>query len=328
MQRRRFLAVLGGGALISGARGVRALTAKRIGVLLTYIEGDSEGQARIDAFRAGMQALGWTEGGNVQITYRWASTDPDRIRRFAKELVDLQLDLIITQNTPATMAVLDNTRSVPVIFFQASDPVGSGLVTSLPRPGGNVTGFVDIEGSLAGKWVELLKEIAPRVSGAAFLFNPATATYADYYLSRFKAAAQSLGVEAVEAPVRDKAEIASVIAAHGRSQTSGLIVMPEASMGLHREEIVAQAAHHSLPAIYPYRYFAGLGGLLSYGIDLIDQYRRAPTYADRILRGEVPSNLPVQQPTKFELLINLKTARALGLDVSPTLLARADEVIE
>lgn len=328
MQRRQFLALLGIGTAVLGPRLARAQAVRRVGVLLTYGEGDAEGQARISAFRAGMRALGWTEGANLKVTYRWANTDPDQIRRFARELVDQQPDLIIAQNTPTTTAVLNNTRSIPIIFFQASDPVGSRLVASLPRPGGNVTGFIDIEASLAGKWVELLKEVAPRVGKAAILFNPATATYADYYLDRFKAAAQALGIEPMEARVRDRSEIASLIAAQGRERTSGLIVMPEASMGVHREEIVAQAARHALPAVYPYRYFAGLGGLLSYGIDLLDQYRRAPTYADRILKGEAPANLPVQQPTRFELLINLKTARALGLDVSPTLLARADEVIE
>ena len=330
MRRREFITLFGSSvaAWPVVARAQPRERVKRVGVLLTYDESDTEGRARIAAFRASLQKFGWVEGGNIHIEYRWASTNRDSIQRFAEELVVLQPDLIVAQNTPATAAILRYTRSIPIVFFQASDPVGSGFVASLPQPGGNVTGFIDVEASLAGKWVELLKEIAPRVARIAFLFNPATATYSDYYLSRFRAAALSFGVEAVAAPVADKSEIASVIAAQGSEPNGGLIVMPEASMGFHREEIVSQSARRRLPAVYPYRYYTGLGGLASYGIDLLDQYQRAATYVDRILKGEKPSDLPVQQPTRFELSINLKTAKMLGLEIPVTLLARADEVIE
>ena len=220
----------------------------------------------------------------------------------------------------------EETRTIPIVFFQTSDPVGSGFVASLARPGGNVTGFIDLEASLASKWVELLKEIAPHVARAAFLFNPTTAPYSDYYLSRFKVAAPQFGVEAIAAPVHNASELSSAIAAQGRGPSGGLIVMPETSMAFHRAEIVSLAARYRVPTVCPYRHF--IDCLLSYGIDLLDQYQRAATYVDRILKGEKPSDLPVQQPTKFEMVINLKTAKALGLIVPPSLLARADEVIE
>jgi putative ABC transport system substrate-binding protein len=329
VSRRAFIAAAGG-VLACGVFWPLAAHAqermRRLGVLMTYGEGDAEGQARYAAFRANLQRLGWTEGSNIRIELRWATTDRDLIRRAAGELVATAPDLIVTQNTPATAAVLQVTRDIPIVFMQASDPVGSGFIASLNRPGGNVTGFIDLEASLAGKWVELLKEIAPRVRKVALLFNPGTATYSDYYLSRLDVAARSFDM--TPAPVRDKSEISSVIAVLAREPASGLAVMPEASMGFHRLEIITQAARHHVAAVYPYPYYVRLGGLASYGIDLIDQYGRAATYADRILRGEKPAELPVQQPTKFELAINAKTAKALGLAVPPGLLARADEVIE
>jgi putative ABC transport system substrate-binding protein len=331
MRRREFFGLLSGAAVWPfAARAQPSERMRRIGVLLTYAEGDAEGQARFTAFKANLKKLGWVEGRNIRIDLRWATIDRTLIQRFAKELVASQPDLIVAQNTPTTAAILQHTRTVPIVFFQASDPVGSGFIASLPRPGGNVTGFIDLEASLAGKWVELLYEMAPRVGKIALLFNPTTATYFEYYLSRLKVAASSLGIAAVAAPVRDKSEIASVLGTLAGEPASGLAVMPEASMGFHRIEIVSQAARHKLPAIYPYAYYVRLGGLLSYGIDLIDQYGRAAAYVDRILRGEQPAILPVQQPAKFELAVNAKAAKALGLTVPPSLLARADadEVIE
>ena len=224
--------------------------------------------------------------------------------------------------------MLQQTRTIPIIFANVSDPIGSSFVASFSRPGGNVTGFTDIEATIAGKWLELLKEIAPRITRVAFLFNPATAPFAEYSLSSFKAIAGSFAMEAITAPVHDTSELESVVAAQARYPNSGLIVMPEAFMNIHRAEVISLAAHYRLPAVYPRRFFAELGGLLSYGSDLVDNFRRAATYADRILKDAKPSELPVQAPVKFELVINLKTATALGLTIPPTLLATADEVIE
>jgi putative ABC transport system substrate-binding protein len=293
-----------------------------------YAESDREGQANVAAFRGGLQELGWTEGRNIRLDTRWAAADADLMQRFAKELAALQPDLILTQNTPTTAAMLQETRTIPIIFANVSDPVGSGFVAGLPRPGGNVTGLIDMEGSMAGKWLELLKEVAPRIARVAFLFNPATAPFAEYFLTPFKAAAASITVEAIAAPVRDMSELDSMVAAQVREPNSGLIVMPEAFMNVHRAEVTSLAAHYRLPAVYPRRFFAELGGLLSYGNDQSDNFRRTATYVDRILKGSRPAELPIEQPTKFELVINLKTAKALGIDVPALLLARADAVIE
>ena len=293
-----------------------------------FAESDREGQAFVAAFREGLQKLGWTEGRNIRIDTRWATPDTESMQRFAKELVALQPDLILSQSTPTTAALLQQTRTIPIVFAIVADPIGSGFVASFPRPGGNVTGFITMEPTMAGKWLELLKEIAPRVARVAMLFNPATATYAEYWLNPFKAAAASFAVEAIAAPVHDRSELESVVAAQAREPNGGLIVMPDTFTNAHRVEITSLAARYRLPAVYPYRLFAEVGGLLSYGDDLTDNFRRAATYADRILKGAKPSELPVQAPVKFELVINLKTAKALGLEVPPQLLARADEVIE
>jgi putative ABC transport system substrate-binding protein len=266
------------------------------------------------------------EGRNIEIDTRWATAES--MQSFAKELVALQPDFILTSSTPATAAVLQQTHIIPIIFVMVSDPVGSGFVASLPRPGGNVTGFTAIEGSLGGKWVELLKEIAPQIARVVFLFNPAMATYAEYYLHPFKVAAASIGVEAVVAPVHDTSELESVVTTQAREPNSGLIIMPDAFIIGHRAEITSLAACYRVPAVYWSRFFAEFGGLISYGPNGVDEYRRAASYADRILKGATPSELPVQAPIKFELVINLKTARTLGLEIPPTLLARADEVIE
>jgi putative ABC transport system substrate-binding protein len=330
MKRREFITLLGGAAAAwpLAARAQQQERMRRTGVLMSASENDPEYQAYMSSFREGLQKFGWMDGRNIRIDYRWGALDAESRQRFAKELVAMQPDLILTQNTPTTASVLQQTRIIPIIFAAVSDPVGSGFVAGLPRPGGNVTGFIDMEASLAGKWLELLKEIAPRVARVAFLFNPATAPFAEYYLMPFKAAAASFAVEAISAPVHDTSELESVVAAQAREPNGGLVVMPEAFLNAHRAEVTSLAAHYRLPAVYPYRFFTEVGGLLSYGTDQLDQYRRAASYADRILRGETPRELPVQAPVKFELVINLKTAKALGLDVPPSLLATVDEVIE
>jgi putative ABC transport system substrate-binding protein len=330
MSRRTFIIVL---ASAAGwpfvVRAQQPDRVRRIGVLMGFAENDPQAHAMIAAFREGLQKLGWTDGRNTRTDIRWTTpADAESRQLFAKELVALQPDLILSHTTPTTAALLQQTRTIPIIFATVSDPVGSGFVASFPRPGGNVTGFTLIEPTVAGKWVELLNEIAPRVNRVAFLFNPATATYADYFLKPFKAAALSFAVEAIAAPVRDRSELESVVAAQAREPNGGLIVMPDSFTDAHRAEITSLAARYHLPAVYAYRFFTKLGGLLSYGVDLTNNFRRAAIYVDRILKGEKPADLPVQQPTRFELVINLKTAKALGLTVPQSLFARADEVID
>jgi putative tryptophan/tyrosine transport system substrate-binding protein len=330
MRRREFITLVGGAVVAwpLAAQAEQPGGMRLIGVLMGYAESDPEAQAQIAAFREGLQKLGWAEGSNIRIDTRWAvPADAESMQRFAKELVALQPDLILSSTTPTTVALLRQTRTIPIIF-NVADPVGSGFVASLARPGGNVTGFNVSEPGLAGKWLELLKEIAPRVARVAMLFNPATATYAEYWLNPFKAAAPSFAVEATAAPVRDRSEFESVIAAQARDPNGGLIVMPDSFPIAHRVEITSLAARYRLPVVYPFRSFAENAGLLSYGVDLTDNFRRAATYADRILKGAKPSELPVQAPVKFELVINLKTAKALGLDVPLHLQQLADEVIE
>ncbi len=329
MKRREFITLLGGAAAWPlTAQAQQPEPMRRIGVLMGFPESDSQAQSYIAAFRDGLQKLGWTDGRNVRIDTRWAAFDAESRQRFAKELIALQPDLILSHTTPTTAALLQQTRTIPIIFATVTDPIGSGFVASLPRPGGIVTGFTLVEPTMAAKWVELLKEIAPRINRVAMLFNPATATYADYFLKPFKAAAPSFAVEAIAAPARDTSELESVIAAQVREPNGGLIVMPDSFTDANREEITSLAARYHLPAVYAYRFFTERGGLLSYGADLSDNFRRAADYVDRVLKGEKPADLPVQAPTKFELAINLKTAKVLGLTVPSSLLARADEVIE
>ncbi len=330
MKRRDFIAFLGGAAaawpLAASAQPDRV---RRIGVLMAHSESDPEFQAYVAAFREGLQKLGWTEGRNIRIDSRWGALDDAEARqRSAKELVALQPDLILTQNTPPTASMLQQTRTIPIVFVIVADPVGSVFVESLARPGANATGFTIMEPTIAGKWLELLKEIAPRVDRAAFLFNPATTPYRDIYLNPFKAAAASLALEAIAAPVHDRSELESVVAEQARGLNSGLIVMPDGFLNVHRAEIISLAARYRLPTVYPWRFFAELGGLLSYGSVQRDQFQIAATYVDRILKGEKPADLPVQAPTKYELLINLKTAKALGLDVPVHFWQLADEIIE
>jgi putative ABC transport system substrate-binding protein len=268
------------------------------------------------------------DGRNIRIDVRWARLDTEVMQRLAKELVALNPDVILSNNTPTTATLLQQTRTIPIVFATVADPVGSGFVASLARPGRNATGFATTEGSLGGKWLELLKEVAPRVSRVALLFNPATAPYAEYVLNSFNAAAATFGVEARVTHVQDASGLEAVIAAQAREPNGGLIVLNEDFTIAHRVEIVSLAARYRLPTVYPFRFFAELGGLISYGVDLPDNFRRAAPYADLILKGTKPSELPVQAPVKFELVINLKTAKSLGLDVPLQLQQRADEVIE
>jgi len=329
MRRREFITLLGSAAAWPvAARSQQTERVRRIGVLMEYAESDSDAQARVAAFRDGLQMLGWAEGRNIKIDTRWAAADIELMKRFAKELVVLQPDLILTSSTPATGAMLQQTRIIPIIFVLVADPVGSGYVASLPRPGGNVTGFTPIVGSLGGKWVELLKEIAPRLARVALLFNPPTATFIEGYLNPFKTAAASLGMEAIITPVHDMPEVELLVTAQTREPNSSLVVIPDVFTLSHRMAITSLAAHYRVPAVYWSRSFAELGGLISYGPYIVDEYRRAASYADRILKGEKPADLPVQAPTKFELVINRKTANALGLTIPQTLLVAADEIIE
>ena len=330
MNRRDLITLLGGAAAAwpIAARAQQPSGMRRIGVLMSYAESDPDGAVFVAAFREGLQQLGWAEGRNIRIDARWAGLDTKVMQQFAKELIALQPDLILSQTTSTTAALLQQTRIVPIIFANVADPVGSGFVASLPRPGGNVTGFVLSEPTMAGKWLELLKEVAPHVKRAALLFNPATAPFAEYFLKPFEAAALSSRVEAIRATARDMPQLETVIAAQARQPDGGLIVMPDAFLNVHRLDVTSLAARYHLPAVYPYRFYAEVGGLLSYGNDVLDNYRRAANYADRILKGAKPSELPVQAPVKFELVINLKTAKALGLDVPLFLRQRADNVIE
>jgi putative ABC transport system substrate-binding protein len=330
MKRREFILALGGTAATwpLAARAQQADRVRRIGALMSYAESDPEAQARLAAFRESLRSLGWIEGRNINVETRWATASAELIQRFAKELVALQPDVILSATTPTTASLRQQTLIIPVVFANVSDPVGSGFVASLSQPGGNTTGFINLEASMAGKWLGLLKEIAPQASKVAFVFNPTTAPYAEYYLNPFKAAARSLGVEAIATPVSDSSGLESAIAVQARDLKGGMIIMPDSFTTARGSEIISLADRYRVPAIYPYRFFAELGGLVSYGNDQLDNFRRAATYVDRILKGAKPSELPVQVPVKFELVINLKTAKALGLDVPPALLARADEVIE
>jgi len=326
MKRREFMILLGGvAAWPLAARAQQPDRARRVGILMGIAD-DFEGQARIAVFRQALQALGWTEGRNVQFIYRWSGGDVAHARQFAKELLDLRSDVILTNSTPATVAVRDITRTTPTIFVQVSDPVGAGVVQSLARPGGNLTGFTNFDLSTAGKWLELLKRLAPNITRVAYLFNPNTAPL--LYAKAVETAAPLLSVKSIPAAVHNAVEIERALAQVARESDSALLVLPDLFNATNRQSIIALAARHRLPAVYPFRYFVTSGGLMSYGTELLDTYRQAASYVDRILKGERPSDLPVQQPTKFELIINLKTAKALGLEIPPTLLAGADEVIE
>jgi putative ABC transport system substrate-binding protein len=301
---------------------------RRIGVLMDLTADDPEGQSRITAFAQGLQALGWTIGGNVRIDYRWGANNTDLFRKYAVELVALAPDVILATAGSIVGALQQVSRTVPIVFVTTIDPVGGGWVESLARPGGNATGFTAYEFSIGGKWLELLKEIAPRVTRVAVIRDPSVPAGSGGFAA-IQTVAPSFGVELTPVGVHDADEIEHGITAFARGSNGGLITVgPPSSLALHRDLIVTLTARHRLPAVYSVRFFVTAGGLISYGPDPIDQYRRAAQYVDRILKGEKPADLPVQAPTKYELVINLKTAGALGLEVPQSLLARADEVIE
>ena len=329
MNRREFIMLLGGAAAAwpLAARAQQGGRMRRVGVLQNLASDDPAEQARLMAFGQGLQELGWTIGQNVRIENRWSAGDPDRIRRNTEEMVALAPDVILASGNAGVAPLLQATRTVPVVFVIVPDPVGAGFVDSLARPGGNATGFIAYEYGPSGKWLEVLKEIAPGVTRAAVIREPALASGPGQFAA-IQSIAPSLGVEVSPVNVRDAGEIERAITAFAHSPNGGLIVTGSALVGLHRHLIIALAARHKLPAVYVERTYVAAGGLISYGSDFLDQFRRAAGYVDRILKGEKAADLPVQAPSKYSLVINLKTAKALGLDIPPTLLARADEVIE
>ena len=329
MRRRDVITLLGGAAAAwpLAARAQQSDRVRRIGVLIPVAADDAEAKARLAAFRQGLRQLGWVDGRNVQIDTRWSGGDPERIRTHAAELVALTPDVILAAGGVVMGPLLQATRTVPIVFTQTPDPVGAGFVASLARPGGNATGFALFEFGISVKWLELLKEIAPRVTRAAALRDPAIPAGLGQ-LGAIQGVAPSFGVELSFVDVRDAPEIERAVAAFARHANTGMIVLSSAMAIVHRDLIIALAARHKLPAVYSARYFVTSGGLISYGPDTIEPHRSAAAYVDRILKGEKPADLPVQEPTRYELAINLKTAKALGLDVPATLLARADEVIE
>jgi len=328
IRRREFITLVGGAtAWPLAARAEQPERMRRIGVMTNIAKNDPEAQSRNAAFEQALQRLGWTDGRNVQIEYRWTLGDPELTRKQAAELIALPTDVILAVGAEVMSALRQTTRTVPIVFVLVPDPVGAGIVEGLARPGGNATGFTPYEFGVSGKWLELLKEIAPRVTQAAIVRDD-TSPNGPAQFAAIQAVAPSLGVEVNPIGVREPGEIERAIAAYARASNRGLIVTGSALAAVHHNLIVALAARHQLPAVYFGRFFVTAGGLISYGPDFLDQYRRAAGYVDRILKGEKPSDLPVQAPTKYELVINLKTAKTLGLDLPATVLARADEVIE
>jgi putative ABC transport system substrate-binding protein len=327
IRRREFIIRLGvtAAAWSLPARAQQPDRVRRVGVLMGIAD-DLEGQARIAVFRQALQALGWSEGRNIQFIYRWSGGDVAHARQFAKELIDLRSDVILANSTPIAAAVRETTHTTPTIFVQVSDPVTAGVVQSLARPGGNLTGFTNFEPSMASKWLELVKGIAPNITRVAYLFNPNTAPL--IYARAVETAARSLSGKLLAAEVRNADEIEGVIEHFAREPDGALLVLPDLFTTTNRQSIVALAARYRLPAIYPFRYFIASGGLMSYGTETLETYRQAASYVSRVLKGENPGDLPVQAPSKYELVINLKTAKALGIEIPPALLARADEVIE
>jgi putative ABC transport system substrate-binding protein len=331
MKRREFMTLVGGAAawpLV--ARAQQGELVRRIGVLASLAEDHPEMKLRVAAFREGLERLGWSEGRNVRIDYRFASAgspNADQARPLAKELLALQPDVIVAQSTPVTAAFQRESDAIPIVFIFVNDPIGSGFAASLARPGGNLTGFSLFEAGVAGKWLAMLKEIAPHMRRAALLINPNTTSFA-HYLREVEALARSLAIELVQDHVETAADIERTVESFAQVPNGGLVVPPDGTLNAHRDLIVALAARYRLPAVYPFRHFVAAGGLMSYGIDYVDPCRQAATYVDRILRGAKPADLPVQSPSKYETVLNLKTAKALGLTVPPCLLVAADEVIE
>jgi putative tryptophan/tyrosine transport system substrate-binding protein len=327
--RRKFITLLGGAAAAwpLAARAQQPEGMRRIGVLVGLAEDDPETKARLAAFRQGLEKRGWSEGRNVRIDARFALVGT-QAQVLAKELVALQPDVIFAHSTPLIAALQRESRTMPIVFAAVADPIGSGFVASLPRPGGNITGVMQYEATVTGKWLAMLKEIAPSLERAAFVANPETATYYDYYLRAAEAVAPSLAIDVVLSPIKNAADIERAIESLASAPNGGLVVMPDITPLIHRDLIIALAARHRMPAVYYSRVFVAAGGLMSYGNDVADMFRQAASYVDRILRGDKPADLPVQTPTKFETVVNLKTAKALGLTVPPGLLVAADEVIE
>jgi putative tryptophan/tyrosine transport system substrate-binding protein len=330
VRRREFIGLLGGAtACPLATRAQQPDRVRRVGMLLASAENDPEGKPRIAEFLNQLRGLGWSEGRNIRIDYRWASGEADRLRMFAKELVGLQPDVIVGQNTGGLSALRDATGTIPIVFVQVGDPVGAGFIASLARPGGNITGFTGLESTITAKWLELLKAIAPRIARVALVLNPdVSPRRGAYYLRPAMAAAPAFAVAPIATPVHNAAEIEGAITAFATEPGGSLIIMPDATTNSHSDLIIGLAARYRLPAIYTFRYFIAAGGLISYGYDPVDLFRRAASYVDRILRGENPGDLPVQQPQKFELVINIKTAKVLDLDVPERLLALADQVVE
>jgi len=330
MKRRNFVALLGGAAAAwpLAARAQQPDRMRRIGVLMARAASDPEGQKQAAALRRGLEELGWSSPRNVEIEFRWPAGDAVRAQAQAKELVDLRVDIIVANSTPSLVAAKQATHTIPIVFVAVADPVVQGFVQSLAQPGGTITGFGVEEPSMGAKWVELLREIAPRVGSITVIFNPDAAPFARMFLPSMEAVRSSAPFELIVSPVRSESEVERAIAAAAYRPAAGLIFLPDSFLNSHREIVVALTAKQHLPAIYSVSEFTRSGGLIAYGIERADLFRRAASYVDRILKGAKPADLPVQQPTKFELVINLKTAKALGLDVPSTVLARADEVIE
>jgi ABC-type uncharacterized transport system substrate-binding protein len=328
MRRREFMKFLGGAAatwpVAAGAQ--QSDRARRIGVLMGIGEDDPEAKPRAEALQIGFKELGWTED-RIHLDYRWTGGDPDRMRLFAKEIVELKPDVIIAHSTPAVNALRQLTSTLPMVFVLIADPIGSGFVASLAHPGGNLTGFMNVDAPMAGKWLELIKEIAPNVKQVALIFNPRTSPYQSY-LHSFDESAPKLGVQAIATPVLDAAEVERAISTLGQRPDGALFVVPDVFVQVHRELIIRLADQYRLPAVYPYRFFATSGGLMSYGIDTVIVFRQAASYVDRILKGTAPADLPVQAPAIFKLVVNLKAAKTIGLTIPESFLLRADEVIE
>jgi putative ABC transport system substrate-binding protein len=327
MKRREFLGILGGAAgwpVVARAQQSGAM--RRISVLFANAEGDLEAQSLVNITRRRLEELGWIEGRNIQIENRWTAGDNDRLRAYAAELAQLKLDVIVCEGTPLVAAMQQATRTIPIVFVNANNPIGSGFVASIARPGGNITGLVSFEPAMGGKWLETLIEIAPDVARVALIYNPQT--HSGQHFQSIDSVSQARAIKAIRLPFSNAAELESGLGDFVREPKGGLLVLPDISTNLHRDLICTLAARHRLPAIYPFRRFIPGGGLAYYGANTTDMYRRLAEYVDRILKGATPADLPVQTPTKFELIINLKTAKALGLAIPPTLLARADEVIE
>jgi putative ABC transport system substrate-binding protein len=330
VKRRDFITLLGGAA-VAASNPARAQQDRfrRIGVLMGYAEADSDTQARMAAFRDGLDQLGWKDGRNIQITFRFGVGEMDRVRESAKQLIDLNPDVIVCETTPTLKVLAQQTATLPIVFVSVADPVNNGYVADLAHPGGHITGFTNFEATMGGKWIELLKKIAPATTRVGVIFNPDTAPGGGgFFLKSVAASAPALQAEVLPFPVHNDEEIEREIVGLGRGPGGGLIVMLDVFTAIHRPTIISQAMANRVPTIFPWRFGATDGGLVSYGVDVADLHRRAAAYVDRILKGTKPGDLPVQQPTKFELVINLKTAKALDIEVAPTLLATADEIIE